>query len=207
MTAVVVADNAGDLLVADGNKYLIESIPRVTAADRETQRTGLPVTSPKEEAHAIARERLAAWTRDPRVGGRPLKYVIIKKDGEWKIRFLIQGHPNSFGFPKGGIEPGETALDAAYREFEEETGFVIPAGSLLPSRQPNVFLFHATPQQRQAIVDAWTAMEPEGELFNLRWMPAAAVQAAPTMNSPSRRALGGGRSRRRRRFTRKTRRN
>jgi predicted NUDIX family NTP pyrophosphohydrolase len=39
-----------------------------------------------------------------------------KDDGHWSI-------------PKGEYEPGETALQAAYREFEEETGHPVPAGA------------------------------------------------------------------------------
>lgn len=35
---------------------------------------------------------------------------------------LVEQHGNSWSFPKGGIEEGETALDAARREIYEETG-------------------------------------------------------------------------------------
>ena len=35
---------------------------------------------------------------------------------------LVNQHNNSWSFPKGGIEPGESALDAAKREIREEAG-------------------------------------------------------------------------------------
>ena len=35
---------------------------------------------------------------------------------------LIQHHAGHWGFPKGHADPGETALEAACREFVEETG-------------------------------------------------------------------------------------
>ncbi len=35
---------------------------------------------------------------------------------------LIEQHGNSWSFPKGGIEAGETEIGAARREIEEETG-------------------------------------------------------------------------------------
>lgn len=35
---------------------------------------------------------------------------------------LVEQHSNSWSFPKGGIEEGETELEAAVREIFEETG-------------------------------------------------------------------------------------
>lgn len=35
---------------------------------------------------------------------------------------LVEQHANSWSFPKGGIEPGETPLEAAIREIREECG-------------------------------------------------------------------------------------
>lgn len=35
---------------------------------------------------------------------------------------LIQHHAGHWGFPKGHADPGESAIDAAARELEEETG-------------------------------------------------------------------------------------
>lgn len=53
--------------------------------------------------------------------------LIIIKDNK-----ILLGHPtnrkesNSYSFPKGGIEVGESKLDAAIRETHEEVGILIP---------------------------------------------------------------------------------
>jgi 8-oxo-dGTP pyrophosphatase MutT (NUDIX family) len=43
-------------------------------------------------------------------------------------RFLLMRHPRRWDLPKGHCEPGETELETALRETEEETG--IPASAL-----------------------------------------------------------------------------
>ncbi|MBX4192514.1 NUDIX domain-containing protein [Candidatus Parcubacteria bacterium] len=45
--------------------------------------------------------------------------VII---GPEKKVVLVEQHGNSWSFPKGGVEEGETLLAAAQREIKEETG-------------------------------------------------------------------------------------
>ena len=45
--------------------------------------------------------------------------VVVNSEG--KIA-LVQQHGNSWSFPKGGIEAGESELEAARREVFEETG-------------------------------------------------------------------------------------
>lgn len=46
--------------------------------------------------------------------------VLVRSGAEW--RFLILRAYRNWDFPKGGVEPGEAALDAAMREVSEETG-------------------------------------------------------------------------------------
>ena len=45
--------------------------------------------------------------------------VVLNEQGDM---LLVEQHSNSWSFPKGGIEPGETELEAAKREIGEETG-------------------------------------------------------------------------------------
>jgi putative (di)nucleoside polyphosphate hydrolase len=51
--------------------------------------------------------------------------VLISRDGRvWVGRRLGAPPPNNWQFPQGGIDAGESALDAAVRELREETGVV-----------------------------------------------------------------------------------
>jgi len=48
--------------------------------------------------------------------------ILHQDDGS--LFLLIQHHAGHWGFPKGHADPGESALEAACREFVEETGVV-----------------------------------------------------------------------------------
>ncbi len=45
--------------------------------------------------------------------------IILFKNNKILILKSVKGH---YDFPKGHVEPGESLLEAAIREFEEETG-------------------------------------------------------------------------------------
>ena len=45
--------------------------------------------------------------------------IVVGPDGKMA---LVEQHGNSWSLPKGGIEAGESELDAAKREIHEETG-------------------------------------------------------------------------------------
>jgi predicted NUDIX family NTP pyrophosphohydrolase len=70
--------------------------------------------------------------------------------------------------PKGEIEPGEEALDAAQRELEEETGFR-PSGPFLP--------LGSVKQKNGKTVHAWAcefSVEPrllKSATFRMEWPP------------------------------------
>ena len=39
-----------------------------------------------------------------------------------RVSFLLLKHPNRWDLPKGHVDPGETNMECALRELEEETG-------------------------------------------------------------------------------------
>lgn len=78
-----------------------------------------------------------------------------RNDGCWSI-------------PKGEVEPGETVLAAAIREFNEETGFSIPRSYLLPLgtvSEPSGRLIHAWAFPG----DCDTTKPVASNLFSLEW--------------------------------------
>lgn len=49
--------------------------------------------------------------------------IVVGKDGRI---VLVWQNANSWSFPKGGVDEGETPLEAAWREIKEETGLGAP---------------------------------------------------------------------------------
>ena len=62
-----------------------------------------------------------------RGSGPALEVFLVHPGGP----FWARKDRGAWGIPKGGIDPGEDPLDAARREFQEETGFEVE-GSFLP---------------------------------------------------------------------------
>lgn len=49
-------------------------------------------------------------------------FIVFKKEGKG-FKFLLLHHGGDYwNFPKGRLDPGETEIEAAKRELEEETG-------------------------------------------------------------------------------------
>lgn len=86
----------------------------------------------------------------PRVSAGLLMYRI--QEGQLQVLLAHPGGPffrnkddGAWSIPKGEIEPGEDLLEAAKREFEEETG-VTPSGpftALTPVKQKGGKIVHA----------------------------------------------------------------
>jgi predicted NUDIX family NTP pyrophosphohydrolase len=60
-------------------------------------------------------------------GGRLEVFLVHPGGPFWKNKDL-----GSWSLPKGEYGPGEDALEAAKREFLEETGFPAPKGESIP---------------------------------------------------------------------------
>ncbi len=83
-----------------------------------------------------------------------------KDEGAWSI-------------PKGVVQPGEDALAAARREFEEETGFSATGSfvPLTPLRQPSGKVIHAW-----AFAGDAEPAQLRSNLFSLEWPPKSGRQ-------------------------------
>ncbi len=78
-------------------------------------------------------------------------------------RCLVMRRGREWTFPKGHIEPGETARDAARREVREETGLEIDVGAPLGSTR---YEFQSGEGRwNRKVVDWFTARQTGGELL------------------------------------------
>ncbi len=83
--------------------------------------------------------------------------------------FWARKDEGAWSIPKGELEGAEDPLDAARREFEEETGVPIAAGELIaldPVRQPSGKIIHAWALRGEFDVSAL-----KSNLFALEWPP------------------------------------
>ena len=62
-------------------------------------------------------------------------FVLYRHGGRWMVPFVrrradLRDHPGQVALPGGGVQPGESAWEAAQREVAEEIG--VPIGGLAP---------------------------------------------------------------------------
>lgn len=67
----------------------------------------------------------SSWPRSTREAARA---IIVMPDG--MLVMVRSGISGFYKFPGGGIEPGETHIDALVRETREETGLVVDESSI-----------------------------------------------------------------------------
>ena len=104
-----------------------------------------------------------------RASGR-LEVLLVHPGGPfWARRDL-----GAWTIPKGGFEPPETAIDAARREFREETGWTATGEMmpLTPLKQPSGKLIHAWAFEGDC--DPATL---RSERFSMEWPPRSGKQA------------------------------
>ena len=119
--------------------------------------------------------------------------LFRQRDGAIEVLLIKPGGPfwrnkdaGAWMIPKGAIEPGETAADAAIREFEEETGHALqrvpfPLCSVKQSAGKLVQVFAAEGDLDPATISSvtfemeWPPKSGETQAFpeaeEARWMP------------------------------------
>jgi len=100
--------------------------------------------------------------------------VVERSTADGVRRVLVVHRPryDDWSFPKGKLEPGETHLDGARREVEEETGLRCRTGQELPSVR------YTDRKGRPKRVRYWRmepldgAFAPNDEVDEARWLTA-----------------------------------
>ena len=93
-----------------------------------------------------------------------------RDDGSLEVLVVHRPRYDDWSLPKGKLDPGESAEDAARREVEEETGFRCELGTPLPSVR---YVDHRGRPKR---VQYWTmrpvggGFAPNAEVDDLRWL-------------------------------------
>ena len=96
---------------------------------------------------------------------RKLEVLLVHPGGP----FWAKRNEGAWSLPKGEIEPGETPLEVARREFEEELGAPPPSGELKP--------LGSIRQAGGKVVHAWAAhgdidvAQIKGTTFSMEWPP------------------------------------
>lgn len=116
---------------------------------------------------------------------------IMLVDGD-KVLLVRQSYVRGWQFPGGGVEPGETALEAAIRECLEETGFQVKGAPKLQgvfhndnvglTIRDHVCFFVATE------FDEVHAFTPNAEIVEMGWFHHQ--ELPEEMNDGARRRVG-----------------
>ncbi|HEY1375744.1 MAG TPA: NUDIX domain-containing protein [Gemmataceae bacterium] len=115
----------------------------------------------------------------PRISAGLLMYRV--RDGELQVFLAHPGGPfyarkddGAWTIPKGEPGPGEDLLDAAKREFQEETG-IVPTGPyipLTPVQQKGGKVVHAW-----AFAGDWDGAGIVSNTFTMEWPPKSGRRA------------------------------
>ncbi|GAA1421368.1 NUDIX hydrolase [Agrococcus citreus] len=106
-------------------------------------------------------------------------------EGEVLVLLVERTQHRDHSLPKGKLDPGETLLECAAREIEEETGLRITLEAPLGTSE------YRLPDGRDKVVYYWQALvdeqevarapfEPNDEILELTWLPIEAAKARCT---------------------------
>lgn len=189
MPVIVVARQGPNVLLGQSGKWLIDT------ASNKTQFAQTQRSTAETEEDAIA-DLIATAPPNANIAN------ISKKNDYYSGKFVDTTNPNPFGFIKGTYPdpkfPGETPVQAAAREFGEETFTPISEADLtFIKKNPKVNLYvyrlDVDKPKADAIIDTWTKKglgERVGELVTLKWVPITDLPTM-TLNEESQLASGG----------------
>ena len=93
--------------------------------------------------------------------------IILTHETTGKV-LLVQNFGNKWSFPKGGIESGETAREAARRELREETGISLEESeeedSIMQLRD-QIYFCHTTAREPD-----YSLVKDKQEITGFAWM-------------------------------------
>ena len=131
--------------------------------------------------------------------------MVIRRDDGMVLAFERSDHSGEWQLPQGGIEPGETAEQAAWRELGEETG--LGGEDVRLVEEYDGWTVYQWPKRlrrgdRLGQVHRWFFFEPTGEISpqpdgseftNWQWIyPADLIELVVDFRKdPYRRVLGG----------------
>lgn len=103
---------------------------------------------------------------------------VVWREGAAGPEVLLVHRPryDDWTFPKGKVDPGESDLDCARREVEEETGLTGTIGAELPSTR------YVDRRGRDKVVRYWAmelgggAFAPNDEVDEVRWSAPGAAE-------------------------------
>jgi polyphosphate kinase len=143
---------------------------------------------------SLAMGRASGATPDPGIAAETPELVVAAggivtrgSDGGTEILLVHRPAYDDWSFPKGKVDPGETAADAAVREVLEETGLAVRLGEALAPIE------YIDLQGSPKVVRYWMmtpehgAFVPNSEVDEIRWLPYR--QALDTLSYEQDRAL------------------
>lgn len=166
------------------------------------------VARPAEEA-ALAEHGFLAFERDarrirceaparhPRLSqGASLCLLAPSARSVLVGRRKTEPYRDTWAFPGGSLEPGESAWDAAHRELSEETGLSLPA-STTPLREERVFVGSPPGADEPWVVELrcfvaatlYVLPPAESDEFEARWVAHERALALDPLSAGTRRVL------------------
>jgi 8-oxo-dGTP diphosphatase len=101
--------------------------------------------------------------------------LVWRRSGAGSLEVLVVHRPRygDWSLPKGKCDPGESDIDCALREVEEETGLTCRLGDELPSTSYHDGKGRPKTVRYWAMEPEWggAAFTPNAEIDEIRWLP------------------------------------